>query len=680
MPLKKIIKILFICLIAISYSFLVNAQPNKHSIETKDQIRDSLRKYFAPKFLYRKDVLDIIHNIIDKSRELQYDSGLMVSYNLLAQFYHGKQINDTAAFYYKKTLETKNIDDFVEFKGKLYENLASSLWAMGNFSEALEFALEAKKYYENYEDINKEFYLYNLLGLIYRSLNDFNLSLYYFDLALMSARDAGNEAFEGIVYSNIGNLYYNNGKIDQALEFFNKGLKIEEKYNQTNAAGRSYTVLAQIHLDLKLYNAARQLLRNAINYNTEAKDKLGILRTYNTLARLNVVEKNYDTAEYYLLQSIQIAAEIGADKELFEAYQLLSESHEKKGNYQTAYQYYLLYDSIYKSIFDIKKLANLKQIEHNLNLERKENELNQLQIEKEKSKNRFLIIILLLSIIIMSLFLVLYIFTVRSKDRLIKKNQEIESQKNRLELLNQELKNAKKRAEESDLLKSHFLRNISHEIRTPLNGITGISKIILNENLDSKSKKDYYNLIIANSNDLISTIDNIVDMANISSNQINTSFQSFQILPFIDSIIQFAEQRIIMAEDKSIVIKKDTPDLTELTITTDKKLLQKIIIQLINNAIKFANKGEIVLGLSVLNKSFEFYVKDSGIGIPEDKQNMVFSPFRQANEKMNREFGGSGLGLSIAKNIVELLGGKIWLKSSLNMGTTVFFTIPKNNA
>ncbi|OFY39015.1 MAG: hypothetical protein A2X18_05640 [Bacteroidetes bacterium GWF2_40_14] len=235
---------------------------------------------------------------------------------------------------------------------------------------------------------------------------------------------------------------------------------------------------------------------------------------------------------------------------------------------------------------------------------------------------------------------------------------------------------AKEKAEENDRLKTAFLHNISHEIRTPMNAIVGFCDLLNDPELKPDEYKHYTEIITQSSHQLLSIITDIVNLSTIEAGQERIMANNLN----VNSICSYVyEQFILKVEHKGIEISYNTslPD-NEATIISDETKLTQVLTNLLSNAVKFTNLGSIEFGYLFKNDTLEFYVTDSGIGIPEEKHDEIFKRFYQIDRSENRQYGGSGLGLSISKTYIELLGGKIWLTSEAGKGTTFYFNIPYN--
>ena len=237
-----------------------------------------------------------------------------------------------------------------------------------------------------------------------------------------------------------------------------------------------------------------------------------------------------------------------------------------------------------------------------------------------------------------------------------------------------ELIEAKNKAEESDRLKSAFLANMSHEVRTPLNSIIGFSELLADSYFEEEQKKEFIQAIITSGNSLLNIISDIMDLSKMQSGEVKIRRKQINVLKFISSI---KEQFIFQADEKKLELKLIcADDDEEKIIFADPERLSQILNNLISNAIKFTMNGGIDIGYQTKGKMVEFFVKDTGIGIPEEYHEKIFERFRQVETSTTRKFGGNGLGLAISKNLVELMGGRIWIESETDKGSVFYFTIP----
>ncbi len=238
--------------------------------------------------------------------------------------------------------------------------------------------------------------------------------------------------------------------------------------------------------------------------------------------------------------------------------------------------------------------------------------------------------------------------------------------------------NQKQKAEQSDKLKSSFLANMSHEIRTPMNGIIGFAELLKDPDLNGKEKEEFLNIIQNSGTRMLSILNDIIDISKIESGLMNLDYKESDIDEQIDFIYTFFKPEV---EKKGLEFSINKAALThETNILVDREKLYAILINLVKNAIKFTREGYIEFGYNKIEMPdkaiLEFYVKDSGVGIPRDRQKAIFERFIQADISNKDAYQGAGLGLSISKAFVEMLGGEIWVESEPEKGSSFYFTVP----
>jgi signal transduction histidine kinase len=236
---------------------------------------------------------------------------------------------------------------------------------------------------------------------------------------------------------------------------------------------------------------------------------------------------------------------------------------------------------------------------------------------------------------------------------------------------------AKKKAEESDRLKTAFLANMSHEIRTPLTTIVGFAGLLAEDYISRESKQEYVNYIYKSSENLIAIINDILDVAKIEAGQLKIEKAPVDIKSVLKEIYQTFQTKI-EATEKNISAQLQIPDGEPLILNTDEGRIRQVLHNLLGNALKFTPEGSIQFGYTEEEQYVEFFVHDTGIGIPEDQLDRIFERFQKLENGTILNSSGTGLGLSIVKKMVEFLGGTISVFSTLNNGSLFSFTIPKD--
>lgn len=240
-----------------------------------------------------------------------------------------------------------------------------------------------------------------------------------------------------------------------------------------------------------------------------------------------------------------------------------------------------------------------------------------------------------------------------------------------------ELINAKIKAEEGDRLKSSFLANLSHEIRTPMNAINGFTDLLMNTKLKKEEKLEYLKIIQKSGENLVSIIDDLIEMSKIESKQMTPNYTSVNLETCINELYETIRITIPKSKEIEFKIIENQQSITHNCITDEIKLKQ-IIVNLVNNAIKFTHTGCVAFGYIVdeSNGNIIFKIQDTGVGIAKEDQEYIFDRFKRIDSELSIQAGGLGLGLSICKAYVAMMGGTISLDSTVNEGSTFTFSIP----
>jgi len=256
--------------------------------------------------------------------------------------------------------------------------------------------------------------------------------------------------------------------------------------------------------------------------------------------------------------------------------------------------------------------------------------------------------------------------------------KSIKHNEDELQRKNKELEQSKKKAEEGDRLKSSFLANMSHEIRSPINGIMGFSQMLQRKEYTPGKRRKFYHIIQSNTQHLLNIINDLLDVSKIDANQLTLNYQNFDLNKILQELYRGYEYELKEKGKEHIKLEVNfTLDDRSRYIHCDPNRFRQIMENLLSNAVKFTDEGIIEFGYELQSSNrLLFYVKDTGIGLSPDEQQYIFDRFRQVEDSTHRMSEGTGLGLSISKNLVELLGGKMWTESKKGEGSTFYFTLP----
>ncbi|MFZ1784442.1 MAG: ATP-binding protein [Ferruginibacter sp.] len=517
------------------------------------------------------------------------------------------------------------------------------------------------------------------------------------ELKLMDISYArNNEAIAGI-HTQIGNY-------KEAEKYIDKSLQVAHSLKDTLQLGSSYLGKSNLMLKLKdeakaqlfidsamyvmknvkhcepCYNISKTLNAGIKNlsgnytgalaelkeveafYNGEGKGQKPEPFFFTEKARAYLGLKRYDSA----IQTIKLVkvAEQTFNKDVSDNYDILSKAYEGLGDYKNAMKNYKLHGQAEDTLAKWRNSseATRLELEYQFTQQQLKSKLVfQTQMDRQKSTRNWI-----LFSGISALLLALGLF---ARLRYTRKTQKLLQYKNEI------IRAEKEKAEASEKAKHQFLANMSHEIRTPMNAIKGMTDILIRRN-PKEDQKEYLDGIKQSSDSLLVIINDILDISKIEAGKVeleNELFSVNELLNNIHTIMQFK------AEEKGLELKKEMPT-EELNVKGDANRLRQILINLIGNAIKFTEKGLVTTTIQsekVQDKlNLHFTVSDTGIGIDKDRMSKIFESFEQAYSDTSRKFGGSGLGLSISKKLVELHNGSIWVESEKGKGSRFHFTIP----
>ncbi|SNZ00497.1 tetratricopeptide repeat protein [Flagellimonas pacifica] len=550
---------------------------------------------------------------------------------------------------------------------------------LGNFDQSLEIYYTILKIYEEANDSFSIATTLNAMGEILKNTGKKLDAMDSYNRALSLFTKIGDKTEIANCLFNIGDTYMQLEQYDRALENFNKALALDQETQSDWGMAYDYEALG------KVYGFQENYTR-ALEYHDQAlllRKKLGLQRelalSHSQIGVINLKLKRYGIAETSLNNAIRIAEEIGAKAVLKENYDVLSKLYEETGNYQKSLAFKNKFIAVKDSLFTESKSKQVEELQVRFKTEKKQNAIAALEKDAEITGLRLEQQTTLRNIII-GAALVILLFTYFAFNR-YKHNQQIkqaDEEKKRIIVEERKRTDIEKQRvvelEKIDKLKDEFLANTSHELRTPLVGIIGLTESLKDGIAGKLPKAAMENLdMIANSGKRLShLVNDILDFSKLKNKDIELSLRPVDLYALSSIVLRLSHPLI---QDKKLKLINSIPKDVPL-VDADENRLQQIMHNLIGNAIKFTQKGYVTLLSESKDNMLSISITDTGIGIPKDNLKTIFNSFEQADGSTQREYGGTGLGLSVTKQLVELHGGSLSVTSETGKGSIFTFTLP----
>ncbi|MBU1012727.1 MAG: response regulator [Bacteroidetes bacterium] len=558
--------------------------------------------------------------------------------------------------------------------------------------------------YKDLGDVNNELKACLLTAFIYSEANKYDSAIIQLKSALKIAQSIGNSEMVSVVFKNLG---FNHAKIQDfanAIMYYQSAGLIFESGNKTENLAANYFAIGNIQFDQKNYEAAFSSFKNALDHASNSNLNILIANSSFHLGEISLKRAESSSALKYFQNVLELndAEEIYMVKS--RSYQKSSQIYENNGNIKLALQqikhakdYFLLAKNYTERLqSDLSSTQNqIKVINNQITYKALSRSL-----EECKSKNKTLLILLISLGSIQGLLILLLFIRFRKKNKVShstiqNKQNELEQLQASLKIVNQkiesevgkrtkeikeeldkrleidiELKKALKNAEDANYLKNAFLSNMSHEIRTPLNGIIGFSNLLVTELsiMENQELFDFANGIQQSGDRLLHLLNNIIDISRIEANDMEVQLIPCKINEIIENVANLYKFKANEKKLKFNTKYNEVPD-----VLVDEHNITKIISDIIDNAVKYTDKGfiNVITDYDADENMVIISIKDTGIGIDESYINHVFEAFRQESLGYSRNYQGAGLGLPLAKRLISLMKGDIIVESKKGVGTTV---------
>ncbi len=627
----------------------------------------------TPAFSQTED-LDSLISVLD---ELPEDTSRVRHLNGLAKTVLYNDPTESYGYVSEALTLSEKLNDYPGM-ADAYKTLGNLSYMWGNYTDALNNYVSSLDISRENNDLLNIANLYNNIGNLYEEQNNPNEARSYYQNALAIYRDINDFDGQATIFHNIGVMYADSYP-DSAIVYIGKALQINIELQDERLDALAYGNLGYSYLNKGEYDTARLYFENSLGSFTKLKDNEGISNQYLNLGELSQAEGKYKESVQYLNKSEKIATEHRLNSLLVDDFNFMSKAYQETGDFEKALSYHEKYKNLSDSIFTIEKDQALFQLqaknEHEKTLEilNNENELQAERLRAAKLQNYLLIVMTGFALIVMLIASYYFMHRNRTNQQLKEQNkeileqkQEIENQRKKVSDANEILKDKNLKLNKLNKEKNYLMHVVAHDLKSPLNQMAGLVKVImLEDEILTDTQKSCLEKIETVSSRLSHMVDKILDIEAIEKKSYNMKFEELDLRDILGETINEFKP---IAQNKDIQISSNMNGKISL-VKLDRQHTVQIFSNLISNAIKFSPPHkEININIKSKNGEIITEIIDQGPGLTDKDKESVFQKFKKLSAQPTGDEESSGLGLSIVKNYVEAMNGKVWVESTFGKG------------
>ena len=494
-------------------------------------------------------------------------------------------------------------------------------------------------------------------------MNQIEQSIVYSNKVLEMTRTLKDNYVLGRVLNNLGVSYFKKKVYEKAANYQNESLKLKELAGDKSGMAYSYNDLGNIFLAGKKYEEALMYYSKSLEIRKQLKDKFGIASVLFNIAEVQKAKGDVAISQTSFKSALDYALSIGNKRLEANIYRELSEINRERGNNDLAFTYLRKYSAVLDSVWSKETRDRILELSVIYDVDSKDHELRikNLEIEKEQNKTIYGYIVLFLSLVAI---IVLYI-----------RYSSVKQVKKQLEKVNKDIEEKSKALESAVKSRDRFFSIISHDLKSPFFGLKGLAEILAEDSDELTGEEKNLFLVKLNRTvkDIYMLLENLLDWSRLQSKRMEYNPEVFDLFEELSLSLFLLNQN---AERKSIKLINAVPEGT--IVLADRRMIHSVIQNLITNAIKFTyEKGKIEITAQSLENVVIVNVSDNGIGMPSEFKDKIFEIDSQTTSRGTNDEKGTGLGLIICKELIEMNGGQISFVSQENKGTTFTFTLPR---
>lgn len=564
---------------------------------------------------------------------------------------------------YREALNLANNSGAQELAAEALNYIGLIYWKWSDYGKAIDYFFRSLKIKETLNDKFEIGLTLNNIAFVYNEMNQVDQSIIYSNRVLEMTDSLKNNYVLGRVLNNLGVSYFKKKDYDKAAYYQNESLKIKTQTGDKSGMAYSYNDLGNLFLARKLYDEALVYYNRSIEIRKQLNDKFGIATVLFDIAVVKKAKGDISVAQTSFKSALDYALSIGNKRLEANIYRELSEINRVIGKNDSAYTYLKKYSAILDSVWSKETRDKILELSVIYDVDSKDNELRikNLEIEKEQNKTVYGYIVFFLALVAI---VVLY-----------KRYLSIKQVKKQLEKVNKDIKEKSKILESTIKSRDRFFSIISHDLKSPFFGLKGLAEILAedSEELTEEEKNIFLVKLNRTVKDIYMLLENLLDWSRLQSKRMEYNPEVFDLFEELSHSLFLLSQN---AERKQIKLINQIPEGSN--VLADRRMIHSVIQNLVTNAIKFTyEKGKVEITAQSLENVVIVNVIDHGIGMPGEFKEKLFQIDSQTTSRGTNDEKGTGLGLIICKELIEMNGGQISFVSQENKGTTFTFTLPR---
>lgn len=605
----------------------------------------------------------LYHNALSIFSDLKNNTEIARTQNQIGLIYWRRNQFVPAFRRYREAFNIANNVGAQELAAEALNYMGLIYWKWSNYSRAIDYFFRALKIKETLNDKFEIGLTLNNIAFVYNEMNQVDQSITYSQKVLEMAYGLKDNYVLGRVLNNLGVSYYKKKDYYKAAYYQTESLKIKELAGDKSGMAYSYDDLGDVRFAENKYDEALQYYNLSLEIRKQLKDKFGIASILFHIGQVQKVKGELAVSRATFETALNYALSIGNRRLEASAYQELSDIYRLNGNSALAFQYLSKYSTVLDSVWSKETRDRILELSVIYDVDTKEHDLQikNLEIEKEQNKTFYGYVVSLLVILAM----VVLLFRYRS----------VKKVKSQLEKVNKEIEEKSKALESAIKSRDRFFSIISHDLKSPFFGLKGLVEILAEgeEELTEEEKNLFLIKLNRTVKDIYMLLENLLDWSRLQSKRVEYNPEVFDLYDELSHSIFLLSQN---AERKHIKLVNKIPEGS--IVLADRRMIHSVIQNLITNAIKFTyEKGKVEITAQSLENVVIVNVIDSGVGIPDEFKGKIFQIDSQTTSRGTNDEKGTGLGLIICKELIELNGGQISFASTENKGTTFTFTLPR---